>query len=82
MLHILQAAVALALLIGLPVFLATPASPEGMIAATIGALILVAIAIQGVLRFVRSRKPLSYADSMMVPPKPGDRKPPTATKQD
>jgi cell division septation protein DedD len=80
--HILQAAVALALLIGFPVILETPTSREGTLAAAIGALVLVALAVQGVVRFVRSRKPRSYADSVMLPPKPGDHKPPTSTKED
>ena len=65
--YIVQAIFALAVLVGLPVFLATPASPEGMLAATIGALILIAVAIQGVARFVRSRKPRSFLDSLMPP---------------
>lgn len=65
--HILQAAVALALLIGLPVFLATPTSPEEMIAATIGALVLMVVAIHGAVRFVRSRRPRPYLDSILPP---------------
>jgi uncharacterized membrane protein (UPF0136 family) len=71
--YIVQAIFALAVLIGLPVFLDTPTSTEGIIAATIGAIILVAIGIQGVIRFVRSRKPQSFQDSIM-PPKGPPRK--------
>lgn len=75
--YLVQAIFALAVLVGLPVFLETPTSPAGMIAATLGAVILIALAIQGAIRFVRSRKPTSFPDSMMPPPQPGDRKPPT-----
>ena len=68
--YILQAVFALAALIGLPVFLEAPASPEGMIGATAGALILVGFAIRGVIGYVRSRKPQSYHDSVMPPVEP------------
>lgn len=67
---IIQAVVALAVLTGLPVIVEAPASPEGMIGATVGALILVAIAIHGVFGYVRSRKPRSYHDSVMPPVEP------------
>ena len=80
--HIVQAVLALAVLAGLPVFLETPESPGGEIAAAAGALFLVAVAIHGVVRYVHSRKPRSYADSMMPPPKPGERKPPSPRKED
>jgi len=63
--YIVQAVFALAVLIGLPVFVKAPASLEGMIAATVGALILLAIAIHGVVGYVRSSKPKSYHDSIM-----------------
>ena len=75
--YIVQAVFALAMLIGLPVFLETPTSTAGMIAATLGAIILIGAGIQGVIGFVRSRRPQSFPDSLMPPPKPGDRKPPT-----
>ena len=65
--YVLQALVALALLVGLPVFVKAPASTEGMIAAAVGALILVALAIHGVVSYVRSRKPRAYLDSVMPP---------------
>lgn len=74
--YIIQAVFALAVLVGLPVFLEAPASLEGMIGATAGALILVAVAIRGVLSCVRSRKPSSYHDSIMPPVEPrNDPKP-------
>ena len=63
--YILQAVLALALLIGLPMVLEAPATAEGMIGATVGALILVALAINGVVGYVRSRKPKSFHDSVM-----------------
>jgi len=69
MLHLLQAAVALALLVGLPIALETPATQSGELAATAGALVLIVIAIHGVVRFVRSRKPSSFHDSIMPPRK-------------
>ena len=68
--YILQAVFALAVLIGLPVFLDTPASLEGLIAATVGAVILGLVAIRGVIGYVRSRKPSSYHDSVMPPVEP------------
>ncbi len=70
--HLAQAFVALALLVGLPFVLPTPSSTEGEFAAAIGAVVLVALGIQGVVRFVKSRKPRSYHDSIMVPPKKPD----------
>jgi hypothetical protein len=72
MLHALQAAVALILLFGLPIVLEAPKTREGELAAIAGAVILVAVAIHGVLRFVRSRKPRAYLDSVIVPPKKPD----------
>ena len=68
--HIVQAVFALALLLGLPVFLDTPASMEGMIAAGLGALVLAVIALSSVLAYVRSRKPQSFPDSIMPPVEP------------
>ncbi len=70
MLYLAQAGVALALLIGLPFVLEPPATDERMIAASIGALVLAAVAIHGVVRFVRSRKPGAYHDSIMPPVEP------------
>ena len=70
--HLAQAVVALALLIGLPFVLPTPSSTLGELAAGLGAVVLVAAAIQGVVRFVRTRKPRSFHDSVIVPPKKPD----------
>ena len=70
--HLAQAVVALALLIGLPFVLPTPSSTLGELAAGLGAIVLVAAAIQGVVRFVRTRKPRAYLDSVIVPPKKPD----------
>ena len=70
MLYLAQAAVALALFIGLPFVLEPPATDERMIAASIGALVLAAVAIHGIVRFVRSRKPRAYHDSIMPPVEP------------
>ncbi len=67
--YILQAALALAALIGLPLVLETPESLHGQIAAGIGALILAGLAFRGVVGFVNSRKPKRYLDSIM-PEKP------------
>ena len=69
MLPILQAVVALALLLGLPIVLEAPTSTQGELAAAAGAVLLVAVAIHGVVRFVRSRKPRSFPDSIMPPRK-------------
>ena len=79
--HIVQAILALAVLIGLPVFLDTPTSTEGIIAATLGALILIVAGVQGVIGYVRNRRPQAYPDSILPPPKPGDRKPPTPRRE-
>jgi hypothetical protein len=68
--YILQAVFALAVLVGLPLFLDAPETPEGELAAGIGALVLVTIAIRGVIGYVRSRKPKSYHDSVMPPVEP------------
>ena len=70
MFHLVQAAVAFALLIGLPIVMEPPATEEGMIAAAFGALFLAAVAAHGVVGYVRSRKPKSYPDSIMPPVEP------------
>ena len=67
MLHLAQAAVAFALLIGLPVVLDPPGTDEGMLAATFGAIFLAALAAHGVVGYVRNRKPHSYHDSVLPP---------------
>ncbi len=68
--YLVQAGLALALLIGLPLVLDPPATDEHMIGATVGALVLAAVAVQGVVRYLRSRKPKSYHDSVMPPVEP------------
>jgi hypothetical protein len=65
--YILQAVVALGVLIGLPVFLEAPTSIEGMVAAGIGALVLLGAAFHGVAHFMRSRRPRPFLDSMLPP---------------
>ena len=70
--YLVQAVIALALLVGLPFVLPTPTSTLGELAAALGAVVLVTLGIQGVVRFVRTRKPRSYHDSLMVPPRKPD----------
>jgi hypothetical protein len=67
MLHLIQAALALILLVGLPIVLESPTTDEAMISAALGALFLAALAAHGVVGYVRSRKPQSYHDSIMPP---------------
>jgi hypothetical protein len=71
--HLIQTAIAVALLIGLPLLVPTPESEIGTLLAIVVALVLAAVAVRGVVRYVRSRKPKSYLDSVMpeqaVPPK-------------
>jgi hypothetical protein len=73
MLYLVQAGVALVLLIGLPFVLESPATDERMAAASIGALVLAAVAIHGIMRFLRRRKPGLYHDSVMPPLEPPKR---------
>ncbi len=68
--YLVQAFLALAALIGLPLVLEAPTSTAGMIAAGVGALILVGLAFRGAVGFVNSRKPKRYPDSIMVPREP------------
>jgi hypothetical protein len=70
MIYLAQAGFALALLIGLPFVLEPPTTDERMVAASIGALVLAAVAIHGIVRFVRRRKPGVYHDSVMPPVEP------------
>ena len=65
--YLLQAAVALGVLIGLPVFLEAPTSIEGMIFAGIGALVLLGAAFHGAIGFVKSRQTKPFLDSMLPP---------------
>ncbi len=68
--YLIQALLALALLIGLPMVLASPESTAGTIAAAVGALVLAGLAFRGVVGFVNSRRPKRYPDSVMVPKEP------------
>ena len=68
--YIVQAVFALAVLVGLPVFFDAPATLEGMLGVTVGALILAGYALRSVLAYVRSRKPSTYHDSVMPPVEP------------
>jgi hypothetical protein len=68
--YLLQAGLALAVLIALPRFVDAPESPAGQLAAVAVALILVGLAFRGMIGFVRSRKPRVYLDSLMPPKKP------------
>ena len=68
--YLLQAGLALAALIALPQLFDAPESPAGLVAAVVGALILVGLAFRGMIGFVRSRKPRVYLDSVMPPKKP------------
>jgi hypothetical protein len=70
MLHLAQAAIAFALLIGLPVVMEPPHTDNGMLAAGFGAVFLAALAAHGVVSYVRSRKPKSDHDSILPPVEP------------
>ena len=72
--HIALSVFALVLLAGLPAVLETPSTLEGEVAAAVGALILVAVAVRGVVHYVRSRRPKSYHDSIMPPVEKNPRK--------
>ena len=67
-LAMVQAVVALALLIVLPIVVGTPETPQGIAAAAVVALILAVFLLEGVARFVRNRK-RPYPDSVMPPPR-------------
>jgi hypothetical protein len=70
--YVLQAFLALAALLALPLLTDAPESLAGQLAAWAIALILAGLAFRGVVGFVRSRKPRSYPDSV-TPPKPKGR---------
>ena len=59
-----QAAVAFALLIGLPLVL-TPTSTMGIAGAGIAGLVLLGFLVEGVLRFLRTRKRRAFHDSIL-----------------
>ena len=71
--YLLQAGLALAALIALPLLFEPPESLTGHLVAIAVALILAGLAFRGMIGFVRSRKPRSYPDSIM-PPKGPPRK--------
>jgi hypothetical protein len=68
--YIVQAFLALAALIATPLVFEAPDEPWELIAAGVGALILVGLAFRGVVGFVHSRKPKTYLDSVMAPKEP------------
>ena len=59
-----QAAVAFALLIGLPLFF-TPISTMEITGAAVAGLVLLGLLVEGVLRYLRTRKPVAFLDSLM-----------------
>ena len=63
--HLVPTFVAIALLVGLPMVVPTPESDAGTWLAVGVALILIGIAMRGVVRFVRGRKPKTYPDSIL-----------------
>jgi hypothetical protein len=77
----IQAVVALMLLIGLPFAVGEPETTRGLVADVAAALVLVGFLLEGSMRFLRNRR-RPYPDSVMPPPPPGSRKPPTATRED
>lgn len=68
--YLLQALVAIGVLIGLPVFLEAPGTIEAILACGAGALVLAGVAFHGITTYVRSRKPRDFPDSV-IPPKGG-----------
>ena len=76
-LAIIQAAVALVLLAGLPVVIEAPSSSWGMAGLAIAALALLAFLVEGVARFMRSRR-RAFHDSILPPPE--QRSPPKKAK--
>ncbi len=65
-LALIQAAVALVLLIGLPIVLEPPTTPWGVGGLVTASLLLLIFCAEGVVRFVRSRR-RPYADSIIPP---------------
>ena len=70
-LAIAQAAVALALLIGLP-YIHSPETHSELLYTGFAALVLLAFLVEGVARFLRSRRP-RFHDSIMPPPEDGKK---------
>jgi len=67
--YLVQALVALAVLIAAPVLMEAPEETWEQVAAIVAALALAGFAYHGAVRFVRSRRPKSYHDSIMPPKK-------------
>jgi hypothetical protein len=65
-LALIQAGVALALLIGLPIVLEAPTTPWGVAGLALAAMLLLAFLAEGVVRFIRARH-RPFADSMLSP---------------
>jgi hypothetical protein len=65
-LALIQAGVALALLIGLPIVLDPPTTPWGIAGLVVAAMLLMAFLVEGVMRFIRGRR-RPFADSMLPP---------------
>lgn len=65
-LALIQACVALALLIGLPIVLEAPTTPWGVAGLVVAAMLLMTFLVEGVLRFIRARR-RPFADSMLPP---------------
>jgi len=65
-LALVQAGVALALLIGLPAVLEAPTTPWGVGGLVVAAMLLLAFLAEGVVRFIRGRR-RPFADSMLPP---------------
>ncbi len=63
-LAMVQAAVALALLIALPLVVGTPETTREMVIAALVALVLLAFLVEGVARFIRNRR-RAFPDSVM-----------------
>ena len=63
-LALVQAVAALALLIGLP-FVLTPVSSMEIAGVGIAGLVLLGFLVEGVLRYLRTRKPVAFLDSLM-----------------
>jgi uncharacterized membrane protein len=70
-LAMIQAIVALALLIILPLVVGTPETTQGMVAAIVAAFVLFAFLLEGAARFIRNRR-RPFLDSVMPPQKQQD----------
>ena len=65
-LALIQAFVALALLIGLPIVLEAPTTPWAVAGLVVAAMLLMAFLAEGVMRFLRARR-RPFADSILPP---------------